>query len=67
MTTRKKIIVVPVPGSGVLGRYEALVVGGVICLKPTTTKDLDQIPNYEVPADSSALDLLLAERDADSR
>ena len=36
MTTRKKTIAVPVPGSGVLGRYDALVASGVIRLKPTT-------------------------------
>ena len=55
------------PGLGVPGRYTTLIASGIIRLKPTTTRDLDQIPGYEVPGDSSALETLLAERDADSR
>jgi len=34
MTTRKKTIAVPVPGSGVLGRYDALVASGVLSPVP---------------------------------
>lgn len=67
VTRHGKTIAVVVPGSGVLGRYAALIASGVIRLKPTTTRDLDQIPSYEVPDDSSALDILLAERAADNR
>lgn len=67
VTRHGKTIAVVVPGSGVLGRYAALIANGVIRLKPTTTRDLDQIPIYEVPDDSSALEILLAEREADNR
>jgi hypothetical protein len=40
---------------------------GIIRIKPTTTRDLDQIPGYTVPEDASPLDVLLAEREADDR
>jgi hypothetical protein len=34
---------------------------------PTTTSDLDRIPQYAIPVDASPLDLLLAERAEDNR
>lgn len=55
------------PDSGPLGRYSPLVAEGLIRPKPTTTADLGQLRQYEVPEDSSPLDLLLAEREADER
>ncbi len=50
-----------------MGRYAPLIAKGVIRVKPTTTRDLDQIPGYAVPEDVSPLDILLAEREADDR
>ncbi|HEY9243933.1 MAG TPA: type II toxin-antitoxin system prevent-host-death family antitoxin [Streptosporangiaceae bacterium] len=67
VTRHGKTIAVVVPGSGVLGRYAPLIAKGIIRLKPTTSQDLGQIPAYDVPEDSSPLDLLLAEREADDR
>jgi prevent-host-death family protein len=67
VTRHGKTIAVVVPGSGVLGRYVPLIARGIIRIKPTTTKDLDQLPSYAVPEDSPPLDVLLAERQADSR
>ena len=67
VTRHGKTIAVVVPGSGVLGRYVPLIARGVIRIKPTTTKDLDRVPNYAVPDDVSPLDVLLAEREADDR
>jgi prevent-host-death family protein len=67
VTRHGKTIAVVVPGSGVLGRYAPLIAKGVIRIKPTTTRDLDQLPSYAVPADASPLDVLLAERNADDR
>jgi prevent-host-death family protein len=67
VTRHGKTIAVVVPGSGVLGRYVPLVARGIIRIKPTTTRDLDQLPSYAVPEDASPLDVLLAEREADSR
>jgi hypothetical protein len=43
------------------------VAKGLIRLKATTTADLDQLPLYEIPADVSPLDLLLAARAEDDR
>ena len=67
VTRHGKTIAVVVPGSGVFGRYVSLIARGVIRIKPTTTRDLDQLPNYAVPDDVSPLDVLLAEREADDR
>jgi antitoxin (DNA-binding transcriptional repressor) of toxin-antitoxin stability system len=67
VTRHGKTIAVVVPGSGVLGRYVPLIARGVIRIKPTTTRALDQLPNYAVPDDVSPLDVLLAEREADDR
>ena len=67
VTRHGKTIAVVIPGSGVLGRYAPLIARGVIRIKPTTTRDLDQIPSYAVPDDASPLDVLLAERAADDR
>jgi prevent-host-death family protein len=67
VTRHGKIIAVVVPGSGILGRYAPLIAKGIIRLKPTTARDLDQIPSYAVPEDASPLDVLLAERQADDR
>jgi prevent-host-death family protein len=67
VTRHGKTIAVVVPGSGVLGRYAPLIASGIIRLRPTTTKDLDRLPSYAVPAGVSPLDVLLAERAADSR
>jgi prevent-host-death family protein len=67
VTRHGKTIAVVVPGSGVLGRYVPLIARGIIRIRPTTTRDLGQLPIYAVPEDASPLDLLLAEREADSR
>ena len=67
VTRHGKTIAVVVPGSGVLGRYVPLIARGVIRIKPTTTRDLDQLPSYAVPNDVSPLDVLLAERETDDR
>lgn len=67
VTRHGKTIAVVVPGSGVLGRYVPLIARGVIRIKPTTTRDLDQLPSYAVPDGVSPLDVLLAEREADDR
>ncbi len=67
VTRHGEVIAVLLPGSGTLGRYSSLVARGVVRLKATTTSDLDQIPRYDVPADSSPLDVLLAERADDDR
>jgi prevent-host-death family protein len=67
VTRHGKVIAVIVPGSGVLGRYAPLIAKGIIRLKPTTTRDLSQVPHYVTPEGTSPLDLLLAEREADSR
>ena len=67
VTRHGKVIAVLLPGAGTLGRYADLVARGVIRLKATTTSDLDRIPRYTIPADASALDLLLTERAKDER
>lgn len=67
VTRHGKIIAVMVPGSGTLGRYSDLVARGLIRLKTTTTGDLDRLTRYEVPGDTSPLDVLLAEREEDER
>jgi prevent-host-death family protein len=67
VTRHGKIIAVVVPGSGVLGRYVPLIARGIIRIKPTTTRDLDQLPRFAVPEGTSPLDILLAEREADDR
>jgi prevent-host-death family protein len=67
VTRHGKVIAVLLPGSGTLGRYSSLVARGLIRLKSTTTTDFGRIPRYDVPADVSPLDLLLAERDEDYR
>jgi hypothetical protein len=51
----------------VRSRYAPLVARGVVRIKPVTTRDLDQLPSYDVPAGVSPLDVLLAEREADDR
>lgn len=67
VTRHGKVIAVVMPGSGLLSRYAPLIAKGLIRMKPATTRDLDQIPVYEVPDDAAPLDLLLAEREADDR
>lgn len=67
VTRHGKIIAVVVPGSGILGRYAPLIAKGLIRLKPVTTRDLDDLPAYQVADDASPLDILLAEREADDR
>jgi prevent-host-death family protein len=67
VTRHGKTIAVVVPGSGVLGRYVPLIARGIIRIRPTTTRDLDELPSYAVPEDASPLDVLLAEREADPR
>ncbi|HKT04721.1 MAG TPA: type II toxin-antitoxin system prevent-host-death family antitoxin [Rugosimonospora sp.] len=67
VTKHGRVIAVLLPGSGTLGRYADLVGKGTIRLKATTTSDLDRLPRYDVPADRSPLDILLAERAADNR
>jgi hypothetical protein len=58
---------VVVPGTRILRRSAPLIAGRVIRIKPTTTGDLDRIATYTVPEDTSPLDILLAEREADDR
>jgi antitoxin (DNA-binding transcriptional repressor) of toxin-antitoxin stability system len=67
VTRHGKVIAILLPGSGALGRYTPLVTKGIIRLNATTTSDLDRLPQYTVPADSSPLDILLAERAEDDR
>jgi len=67
VTRHGKIIAVLLPGGGTLGRYAPLVSKGLIRLKATTTGDLDQVRSYQVPADESPLDVLLADRAEDER
>jgi antitoxin (DNA-binding transcriptional repressor) of toxin-antitoxin stability system len=67
VTRHGTVIAVLLPGSSGLGRYSPLVAKGLIRLKATTTSDLDQLPHYDVPADRSPLDLLLADRAEDDR
>jgi antitoxin (DNA-binding transcriptional repressor) of toxin-antitoxin stability system len=67
VTRHGKVIAVLLPGSGALGRYTELVAKGAIRLKATTTSDLDRFPQYDLPADVSPLDILLAERAEDDR
>jgi antitoxin (DNA-binding transcriptional repressor) of toxin-antitoxin stability system len=67
VTRHGKVIAVLLPGSGTLGRYAPLVAKGLIRLKSTTTSDLDRLPRYDVPADISPLDLLLASRAEDDQ
>jgi prevent-host-death family protein len=67
VTRHGKVIAVVVPGTGMLSRYASLIARGVIRLGPATTRNLSRIPRYAVPEDASALDVLLAERDADDR
>jgi antitoxin (DNA-binding transcriptional repressor) of toxin-antitoxin stability system len=67
VTRHGDVIAVLLPGSGTLGRYSSLAAKGLIRLKATTTSDLGRIPEYAVPAGSSPLDLLLAERAEDRR
>ena len=67
VTRHGKVIAVLLPGTGGLGRYSSLVARGLIRLKATTTADLDRLPSYEVPADTSPLDLLLDARAEDDR
>jgi hypothetical protein len=61
------VIAVVSPDSGTLGRYAPLVAKGLIRLSPTTTADLDRLPQYDVPDDVSPLDVLLTERVEDDR
>ena len=67
VTRHGKVIAVLLPGSGTLGRYSTLVAKGLIRLKSTTTSDLDRLTHYDVPGETSPLDLLLAARDEDDR
>lgn len=67
VTRHGKTIAVVVPGSGVFSRYVPLIARGIIRIKPTTTRDLDQLPSYAVPDGASPLDVLLAEREAHRR
>ena len=67
VTRHGKTIAVVVPGSGVLGRYAPLIARGIMRIKPTTTRNLDELPSSAVPRSASPLDILLAEREADDR
>lgn len=67
VTRHGKIIAVLLPGSSTLGRYAPLAAKGIIKLQSTTTSDLGGITRYPVPADSSPLEVLLAERAEDER
>lgn len=67
VTRHGKTIAVVVPGSGVLGRYAPLIARGIIRIKPTTTRNLDLLPSFAVPEDSSPMEILLADREAEQR
>lgn len=67
VTRHGRVIAVLLPGGEALARYAPLVTKGLARLKATTTNDLDLIPEYEVPAGASPLDLLLTERAEDGR
>jgi antitoxin (DNA-binding transcriptional repressor) of toxin-antitoxin stability system len=67
VTRHGRVIALLLPGSGTLNRYAPLVTKGLIRLTTATTSDLDQLPEYPVPAGVSPLDLLLDERAEDDR
>jgi prevent-host-death family protein len=67
VTRHGKVIAVIVPGTGGLERYASLIAKGIIRLKSATTRDLGQVPRYVTPEGTSPLDLLLADREADTR
>lgn len=67
VTRHGAVIAVLLPGSGHLDRYASLVAKGLIRLKATTSSDLDQLPQYDVPAGVSPLDLLLESRAEEDR
>jgi antitoxin (DNA-binding transcriptional repressor) of toxin-antitoxin stability system len=67
VTRHGHVIAVLLPGTAALSRYSPLVAKGLVRLKATTTADLDRITVYDVPADVSPLELLLAERAEDER
>lgn len=67
VTRHGKVIAVLLPGSGGLEKYSPLVAKGLIKLKATTTRDLDRLPRYDLPAGASPLDVLLAARAEEER
>lgn len=67
VTRHGKVIAVLLPRSGALSRYAPLISRGLIKISATTTDDLAELPTFEVLGDRSPLDLLLAERDEDTR
>jgi antitoxin (DNA-binding transcriptional repressor) of toxin-antitoxin stability system len=67
VTRHGNVIAVLLPASSALGKYSPLVAKGLIRLKATTTNDLDRLPRYDLPADVSPLDHILAARDQDDR
>src|SRR5205809_4928231 len=67
VTRHGKTIAVVVPGSGVPGRYAPLIARGIIRIKPTTTRDLTQLPSSAVPEDASPLPILPPAREPDDR
>lgn len=67
VTRHGRVIAVLLPGGEALARYVPLVTKGLLKLKATTTSDLDRVPELDVPAGMSPVDLLLAERASDDR
>ncbi|HEX6470022.1 MAG TPA: type II toxin-antitoxin system Phd/YefM family antitoxin [Streptosporangiaceae bacterium] len=67
VTRHGNVIAMLLPASGPLNRYSSLVARGIIRLKMTTSSDLDRLRQYDIPADVSPLDILLAEREEDER
>lgn len=67
VTRHGNVIAILLPASGPVARYADLVAQGKIRLKAATSADRARLPHYEVPADVSPLDLLLAEREEDDR
>jgi antitoxin (DNA-binding transcriptional repressor) of toxin-antitoxin stability system len=67
VTRHGKIIAILLPGSGASERYADLVSRGQIRLKAATSADVDRLPHYQVPEDVDPLELLLAERESDTR
>jgi len=67
VTRHGRVIAVLLPGSGALSRYADLVTKGLIKLRSSTTDDLDAVPTFDVGSGPAPLDILLAERDEDTR
>jgi antitoxin (DNA-binding transcriptional repressor) of toxin-antitoxin stability system len=67
VTRHGKVIAVLLPAAGALDRYSTLVAKGQIRLKASTTDDLESLPEYEMPAGTDPLGVLLSTRAEEDR